>query len=81
MAPQYSPPTRLRDSSALLLPWAYGHQRKAMGDFVAAIMEQQTACQAQLARSCGTQEAAGKRLARLLQHARLEPRLLAAAVW
>jgi hypothetical protein len=32
-----------------------------MGDFVAAIIEQQTACQAQLARYCGKQEAAVKR--------------------
>jgi hypothetical protein len=32
-----------------------------MGDFVAAIIEQQTACQAQLARDVGKQEAAVKR--------------------
>jgi hypothetical protein len=43
-------------------------------------MEQQTACQAQLARSFGNQEAAGERLSRLLHHERLEPRLLADAV-
>src|SRR2546427_6454407 len=50
MAPQYSLPTRLSDYIAFLLPWAHGHQLKAIGDFVAAIIEQQTACQAQLAR-------------------------------
>jgi hypothetical protein len=50
MAPQYSLPTRLSDYIAFLLPWAHGHQLKAIGAFVAAIIEQQTACQAQLAR-------------------------------
>jgi hypothetical protein len=54
MTPQYSQPTRLSDYIAFLLPWAHGHQLKAIGDFVAAIIEQQTACQAQLARYCGT---------------------------
>src|SRR6266446_10852031 len=67
MTPQYSSPTRLRDYIAFLLPWAHGHQLKAIGDFVAAIIEQQTACQAQLARYFGKQEAAVKRLSRLLE--------------
>jgi hypothetical protein len=49
MAPQDSQPTRLSDYIAFMLPWAHGHQLKAIGDFVAAIIEQQTACQAQLA--------------------------------
>ncbi len=80
MTPQYSLPTRLRDYIAFLLPWAHGHQRKAIGDFVAAIIEQQTACQAQLARSFGKQEAAVKRLSRLLHNECLAPRLLADAV-
>src|ERR671933_3029629 len=80
MAPQYSLPTRLRDYIAFLLPWAHGHQLKAIGDFVAAIIEQQTACQAQLARYFGKQEAAVKRLSRLLHNERLDPRLLADAV-
>src|SRR5215470_18199965 len=80
MAPQDSPPTRLSDYIAFLLPWAHGHQLKAIGDFVAALIEQQTACQAQLARSFGNQEAAVKRLSRLLHHERLDPRLLADAV-
>src|SRR5436190_18726682 len=53
---------------------------KAIGDFVAAIIEQQTACQAQLARYFGKQEAAVKRLSRLLHNERLDPRLLADAV-
>src|SRR5262249_24052050 len=80
MAPQYALPTRLSDYIAFLLPWAHGHQRKAIGDFVAALLEQQTACQAQLARYCGNQEAAVKRLSRLLHNARLDPRRLADAV-
>src|SRR5512132_692357 len=80
MAPQNSLPTRLRDYIAFLLPWAHGHQLKAIGDFVAAIIEQQTACQAQLARYFGKQEAAVKRLSRLLHNERLDPRLLADAV-
>ena len=80
MAPQYSQPTRLSDYIAFMLPWAHGHQLKAIGDFVAALIEQQTACQAQLAHYFGNQEAAVKRLSRLLHNERLDPRLLADAV-
>jgi hypothetical protein len=47
---------------------------------VQAIIAQQTGCQAQLARSFGNQEAAAKRLSRLLHNERLEPRHLAEAV-
>ena len=63
-----------------MLPWAHGHQRKAIRDFVPAIIDQQTGCQAPLARSFGHQEAATTRLSRLLHNARLAPRHLAAAV-
>jgi hypothetical protein len=42
----------------LTLPWAHGHQLKAITTFVAAILEKQTGCQAQLARALGNQEAA-----------------------
>jgi len=63
-----------------MLPWAHGHQRKAIRDFVQAIIDQQTGCQAQLARGFGNQEAAAKRLSRLLHNERLEPRHLADAV-
>src|SRR6516225_3662312 len=72
--------TRLDDYIVAMLPWAHGHQRKAMRDFVQAIIDQQTGCQAQLARSFGNQEAAAKRLSRLLHNERLEPRHLADAV-
>jgi hypothetical protein len=63
-----------------MLPWAHGHQRKGIGDFVTAIIAQQSGCQAQLARAFGHQEAATKRLACLLHNERLEPRHLADAV-
>jgi len=63
-----------------MLPWAHGHPRKAIRDFVPAIIDQQTGCQAQLARRFGNQEAAAKRLSRLVHNERLEPRHLADAV-
>ena len=72
--------TRLDDYIVAMLPWAHGHQRKAIRDFVQAIIDQQTGCQAQLARRFGNQEAATKRLSRLLHNERLEPRHLADAV-
>src|SRR5262245_19185475 len=75
-----SPTTRLDDYIVHMLPWAHGHQRKGIRDFVQAIIDQQTGCQAQLARRFGNQEAATKRLSRLLHNERLEPRHLADAV-
>jgi hypothetical protein len=80
MTPHYSHPTRLRDYIAFMVPWAHGHQLKAISDFVTAIIENHTACQAQLARSFGNQEAAVKRVSRLLHNERLDPKLLADAV-
>jgi hypothetical protein len=80
MTPPYSHPTRLRDYIAFMLPWAHGHQLNAITDYVAALIEQQTACQAQLARTFGNQEAATKRVSRLLHNERLDPRWLADAV-
>ncbi len=80
MTPKHSHSTRLSDYIAFMLPWAHGHQLKSIGDYVSAIIEQQTACQAQLARYFGNQEAAVKRLSRLLHNERLDPRLLADAV-
>ncbi len=61
MALLNSHPTRLGDYIAFMLPWAPGHQLKGITDFVYAIVEEQTACQAQLARCFGNQEAASKR--------------------
>ena len=71
METQDSPTTRLDHYSEDMLPWAHGHQRKAIRDFVQAILDQQTGCQAQLARSFGHQEAAAKQLSRLLHNERL----------
>ena len=67
-------PTRLADYIKELLPWAHGHQRKAITTFVAAIIDQQTGCQAELARTQGNQEAAVTRLSRLLHNDRLQPK-------
>src|SRR5215510_14630126 len=72
--------TRLDDYIGYMLPWTHGHQRKAIRDFVQALIDQQTGCQAQLARGFGNPEAATKRLSRLLHNERLEPRHLAEAV-
>src|SRR5262245_20099926 len=72
--------TRLDDYIVAMLPWAHGHQQPGIRDFVPAIIAPQTGCQAQLARRFGNQEAATKRVSRLLHHERLEPRHWAAAV-
>jgi hypothetical protein len=72
--------TRLKDYIAHVLPWAHGHQLKGIATFVGAIIEKQTGNQAELARSLGNQEAAAKRLSRLLHNLRLAPHRLADAV-
>jgi hypothetical protein len=61
-----------------LLPWAHGDQIKSIATFVVAIIEKQTGNQAELARTLGNQEAAVKRLSRLIHNDRLKPRWLAA---
>ena len=75
-----SPTTRLDDYLVPMLPWAHGHQRTGLRDFVQALSAHQTGCPAQLARSCGQQEAATKRVSRRLHNVQLAPRPLAAAV-
>ena len=75
-----APPTRLREYIRELLPWAQGHQLNALTTFVAAIFDKQTGCQAALARTLGNQEAALRRLSRLLHNERLRPQDLAEAV-
>lgn len=80
MKPNESSATRLDEYITALLPSAHGHQRNAIGAFVAAILDHQTANQAELARSFGNQEAAVKRLSRLLHNPRLSPNALAEAV-
>jgi len=74
---QSSCPTRLREYINAGLPAAHGHQRKAVFDFVLALVTVQSCCQAKLARYFGNQEAALKRLARFLHNERLEVRELA----
>jgi hypothetical protein len=68
-----TPPTRVKDYIKETLPWLHGHQLKGIATFVEAIIERQTGCQAELARTQGDQEAAVKRLSRLLHNERLEP--------
>jgi hypothetical protein len=80
MTHQDSGTTRLKDYIAKVLPWAHGHQRKGITTFVGAIIEKQTGNQAELARGLGNQEAALKRLSRLLHNPRLAPHRLADAV-
>jgi Transposase DDE domain len=72
--------TRLKEYIANVLPWAHGHQLKGITTFVGAILEKQTGTQAGLARGLGNQEAAVKRLSRLLHNPRLAPHRLADAV-
>ena len=72
--------TRIYDYIKATLPWAHGHQLNALTTFVAAILDKQTGCQAQLARTQGNQEAACKRLSRLLHNARLPPKWLAEGI-
>lgn len=58
----------------------HGHQIKGITDFVYAIIEQQTAVQASLAEVFGNQEAASRRISRLLQNERISPKELAEIV-
>ena len=62
------------------LPWAHGHQIKGIAAYVEAIILRQTGNQAELSRGMGNQEAAVKRLGRLIHNERLDPRALATAV-
>lgn len=72
--------TRITDYIKEMFPWAHAHQVKSLTTFVAAILDEQTGNQAQLARTQGNQEAACKRLSRLLHNNRLAPKRLAEAV-
>lgn len=69
--------TRIQDYIKETLPWVNGHQLKALTTFVSAIFDEQTGCQAKLARTQGNQEAACKRLSRLIHNKRLPPKWLA----
>jgi hypothetical protein len=72
--------TRIHEYIRQILPWAHGHQLNALTTFVAAILDKQTGCQADLARTQGNQEAACKRLSRLIHNERLPPKWLAEGI-
>ncbi len=72
--------TRLMEYIKEVLPWAHGHQLTAVTTFVAAIIAKQSGRQAALARTVGNQEAAVKRLSRLIHNERLAPHAFADAV-
>jgi hypothetical protein len=80
MTHQDSETTRLAEYIANVIPWAHGHQLKGITTFVGASIEKQSGTQAELARGLGNQEAAVKRLSRLLHNERLAPHRLADAV-
>jgi hypothetical protein len=76
---QNSLTTRLGEYISLILPDAHGHQQKAICDFVFALLNVRTCCQAGLARFFDNFEAASKRLFRLLHNSRLDTEELARA--
>src|SRR6266540_653926 len=57
-------PTRVEEFIKQIMPWAHGHQIKAITKFVLAIIDKQT----------GNQEAAAKQLSRLIHNPRLKPK-------
>ena len=72
--------TRLREFITTLYPWAHGHQRKALADFVAALLTVKSCSQAALAGAFEKKKAAQKRLTRWLHNERLDPDALAQGV-
>lgn len=76
---QHSLTTRLEQYINTLYPETHGHQRKALRDFIAALLVARTCCQAALARCFTNFEAASRRLTRLLHNPRLEPQAQAQA--
>lgn len=69
---QNSTPTRLVEYINLIFENAHGHQRKALVDFVLALISTRSCCQATLARFFDNFEAACKRLSRFLHNPRLD---------
>jgi len=74
---QHSLTTRLDHYINTMLPETHGHQRKALRDFLAALLVVHTCCQAALARYFANFEAASRRLTRLLHNPRLDPQVQA----
>jgi hypothetical protein len=62
-----------------IMPETHGHQRKAFGDFVAALLVVRTCCQATVARYFSNFEAASRRLNRWLHNCRVESQAQARA--
>lgn len=71
---------RLHEFVKHLLPDEHGHRQKAISDIVAALIEQQTCRQSDLARAFDNFEAAVKRISRLIHNERLKDRRAADAV-
>jgi len=67
-----SNPTRLTQYGNAVMSGEHGHRRKAITDFVFALVSVQSCCQAELARFFDNAEAALKRLSRLLHNDRLK---------
>ena len=63
-----------------MLPHEHGHRQKAITAIVAALLAQQTCCQAGLARAFDNFEAAVKRISRLIPNERLQDRRAAEAI-
>jgi hypothetical protein len=76
---QHSLTTRWEHCINTLLPGTHGHQRKAFGDFGAALLGVRTCWQATVARSFANFEAASRRLTRGLHTPRLDPQAQARA--
>jgi hypothetical protein len=72
--------TRLGEFVADLFPYEHGLRQKAITAFVAALIVQQTCCQAGLARAFDNFEAAVKRLSRVIHNERLKDRRAADAI-
>ena len=70
--PQHARTTRWEHYINTLMPETHGHQRKAFGDFVAALLVVRTCGQATLARYFANFEAASRRLTRWLHNPRLD---------
>src|SRR5215210_2176080 len=65
--------TRLGQYIKQVLPDAHGHQHKAFVDFAAALVVAGSCCQASMARTFTSFEAAAKRLSRFLGNERIDP--------
>ena len=76
---QHARTTRLEHYINTLMPETHGHQRKAFGDFVAALLVVRTCCQASLARYFPNFAAASRRLTRWLHTPRLDVQAQACA--